>query len=982
MSVPILSIRNEVINLKYDGTFEIAPSTTYKIFTANLIKEIVYPFNYRIRFKWSHRKLQCVYDDNRIFIKVEYQDNKAILMTHPEHVIYGNTFNIRFDNGGRILCVDKVLYGQWVFLYKYNKLTQITYPNGLIEKISYGHDLIKITKIPGYNQPDIITTYAGNQTITNLCTTTPEGEFYTSGATLLKSDNSYEYSYAGKSRKEIKINLYDERNNIVSTIDTNGRKHIIEYYEHTNLIKNKTYIPNSTEFSHRKYTIHYEYIQSYVSYEKHVCDDLVIYEKKIDYNSIGLMTKIQEKKDTLVNTTTFFYEKFHDVIVEYKTFTGFDGVLTRTKIIRSLIHGKPLFIQNDDFLPIKYTYDLFFRLTQMVYGEQIINITYVLSPFKEISVTYNKNKIYYDCLDRIISRKISGNTVFKQNYDLNGKIAAVEIIDDVSYRKLFYHYDEWGNHYKTSTQGISEICKFDPILLNTTMVTTYLNKEYNSKKIFYDVYGNPIIINDGSGVHKLFYDGNGKLRKQINGENNSTIYDYDAYGNVNKIIFPNNTTIRKISHVNNDSHRVECTVSADDKCYVWKQFKLDSLFRIIEETTYDKTAAFFYENSTLIRCDSKDNCVNFKYNNDKLTELSAGDDFRQFGWDSEGRLIHYENNFMTQEIIYSGNEIKLFTSGSKNVIYELTSLGNVTSCDIGGNKFFFVYDLFANLSFIKNNDILYTFNYDDINRLCNVKITAKNVVTYEEHLKYDNNNLIVTKIIIVNNVTQTIHYRYDACNSLISKITVSNTSEIITENYHYDKSKLLLNYVKLSGNTIVESHVYSYDTLNNIIKYIVEHTHEIKTVYNEYKHLDPTQLSSVTINGIKYKVSYDTRSRITYSQPYQSGGFYNNFDQLVYDNKSNKYFYDSANKVFKIINPEYEKTYYHINSIIAVEEETKNTTSTYTSYIKGMEYAVKNDGTVKKIYSKDLNNIHVNGRMYDTSLMKFLTPGSNTLNSF
>ncbi|QLY78026.1 carbohydrate binding domain-containing protein [Clostridium intestinale] len=445
----------------------------------------------------------------------------------------------------------------------------------------------------------------------------------------------------------------------------------------------------------------------------------------------------------------------------------------------------------------------------------------------------------------------------------------------------------------------------------------------------YDSKGNIISSVDLSKQQTKFeYNGSNDLIKTTDPKGNQFKYEYDSKKNITK------------------------ATSAENLIY---NFEYDSYGNAIKSkisgaSLFIESSASYTANGNYISSvsDSLGNTVGYNYDETKGTLTSTTD--------AKGNVTNYKYDI-------------------NNVLTSVTK--KVDGVDIS-NSYTYKND---RIDSIGHNGFSYKFIYDTLGRTTGVNVGSQRLITntYEANggnliestygngakiqTDYDNLDRVVAKKV---NGSEIEHYSYNASGNLaILEDKVNNT----TYKYNYDSSDRLVNLSDSKGN----SYKNEYDANNNVSKQISiingqkrESSYEFdkdnkltKFIFNngnnfiQYTYDEIARNKEKTLNlgnNVTYKTTTQYLSGVNGSASTQVGAISNNGSEI-------KYTYDKNGNIETIVQSGKKIKYYYneINELIREDNQISNNTIQYT-YDKGGNLISKaeypyTDGTTVGSYS-------------------------------
>lgn len=486
---------------------------------------------------------------------------------------------------------------------------------------------------------------------------------------------------------------------------------------------------------------------------------------------------------------------------------------------------------------------------------------------------------------------------------------------------------------------------------------TYRNKKGALTTLTYDSKGNLTTITKPNNTTEIYtYDAAGKVLSHKDANNNTTNYQYNTNGDLISIQYPTGTVqleyngsccnVGKITDPNGNT--TEMTYDALNRVKTVKDkagntiaYDYDAVGNLIKETDpVGNIKEYFYDAlNRLISVKLPVGTWHYSYDGQSnLTKMTdANGHSTTYEYDKKKRLKKETDplgNATAYNYDLNGNLTQRLDPNNNVVNYKYDLLNRLTEKSFTGNTDKFAYDEEGNIVSAFNNDIAYTFEYDDLNRLL-----KKNILTWNKSLSY-------TYDAAGNRKTMTDHdgglttYNYDSNNRLISLTNPSNLTtsfeydaggrmkKQINGNgtfttYHYDLAGRMDSLINWKNNTEkISFFYYTFDQFGN------RKTLTDKRGLNTYNYDGSYRLTSVTYpDGSTESFSFDgtgnrtirTKNGVTTNYTYNAAdqiqtagnkGFSfdangNTIQQTGTQPKSYKY--DAENRLVEVILPSQRK---------------------------------------------------------------------------
>ena len=652
----------------------------------------------------------------------------------------------------------------------------------------------------------------------------------------ITTPNSQGGSYTYHKYQESLNYIYNSYGELLhSTLVTNASNHPQTYYERAS---NKS-----------TYSSDYKYLSVVNQKLYNASSEINDISFSYQYNSVG---DISKKIDAYNKEESYDYNKFHQLssLLAYNlaSFHNNNVVYDNLLNVSSYKH-----INNLN--QVCYSYDYKDRLSNISYDTMSISFNYSLYNdtiyFSDNNNSYSVSNTYSNY--RLpLEFKIDNTVVLSYQYinknnsfvgvgdpsnDLLEEIKDYKGLDNNSYRRKSYSYDEYGNISSISENGIT-------LEFSTSLFLSSIESDYG-------------VPGDAIKKSVTYSNNNGVFRTE---KNYSFFQDpFLKYKNV---------VDNSISYVVGVAESTSSEVSGGPQL---------TLYIYFSDSTYNSVSTSFEY---------------YKDENDKLTPFIKS---QMIHYDYAPSYIYYSYDNKGNLISISSSDFNINNSYSYN---DFNELSNENSTGFG--QIVYQYDSYGNIIVISKYDSseVYTFAYDNFNRLTSVtksvgldhqETLSFNGYSFGRPIVYKNKTLAWDKNELVQ--YDNVCFTYDGYSRRISK--TNNSSRSVS--YQYIENILLkeditinnvthtLKYLHNSNNNIVgfiyNNNVYFYikDMLNNVIA-IVDHSNEViaKYLYDAYgnhKVLNPdgTEHNLVdetfigNLNPIRYRsYYYDVETKLYY----------------------------------------------------------------------------------------------------------------------
>ncbi len=410
-----------------------------------------------------------------------------------------------------------------------------------------------------------------------------------------------------------------------------------------------------------------------------------------------------------------------------------------------------------------------------------------------------------------------------------------------------YEYDSKGNVLKeTDPKGNATIYTYEPTYNRMASVK---DKRGNTTTLTYDANGNLKTVAKPGSSQSFTYDASGRILTAKNANGKTTTYQYNTDGDLVQILYPvgsvqyqyngNCCGVSKIIDANGNTQEMTYDLmgrptSVKDKTgntitYVYdaagnvikeidpkgipKEYGYDALNRLNSVKLKVGTWHYDYDGqSNLVTItDANGHKTNYEYNNkSQLTkETDAIGNSTGYSYDLNGNLVIRSDP--------NGNVVN----------YKYDELNRLTEKSYTGNTDKYSYDAEGNMVSAYNNNIAYTFNYDNL-----IRLLKKNIITWGKSLTYAYDSAGNRKLMIDYEGDSTT-YNYDNNNRLTSLKNPSNlttsfqydlggrTTKQINGNgtyttYHYDQAGRMDSLVNWKNSTTkISFFYYNFDQYGN-----------------------------------------------------------------------------------------------------------------------------------------------------------------------
>lgn len=429
---------------------------------------------------------------------------------------------------------------------------------------------------------------------------------------------------------------------------------------------------------------------------------------------------------------------------------------------------------------------------------------------------------------------------------------------------------------------------------------------------------------------KYEYDTKKNITKATTAENLIYNFEYDSYGNAikSKISVTSLFIESSAKYTSNGNYISSVTDSLGNTV----GYNYDNTKGTLTSTTDAKgnTTDYKYDvNYALTSVSKKADGVNitntYTYKNDKIDTIGHNGFNYSFIYDSLGRTtgVNVGNKrLITNTYEANGGNLteSAYGNGAK-VQFTYDNLDRILSKKVNGAEIErYSYDASGNLAILqdKANNITYKYNYDSSDRLVNVTDSKGNSYKNE----YDANNNVSKQINTINGQKRETSYTFDKDNKT-TKFTFNNGNNFIQ--YTYDEIDRNKEKTLNLGNNV------TYKTTTQYIAGV--------------NGSESTQVGTINNNGAQIKYTYDKNG---------------NIETIIQNSKTTKYYYNELNELTREDNQALGKTIlynYDAGGNITSKREYVYTTGTPGTVTNTIAYAYGDTNWKDKLTSYNGKNI-------------------------
>ncbi len=801
------NVVKKVDGLRYNGTIETSPGTSYKYNALGNMESETNPLGYTKTYEYNvlGKIIKTIDENGNSTIYVYNPDSTLSKVTYADGASIEYTYN---KLGKKTSQKDQRGNGT---TYGYNSFGSVK-----SEKDAYGNSIEYKTDLVGnvviYKDKrgslSSVTYDAGNRVVKKKIPLETDGS-----ANVIYSIENYTYDELGNVLTDVLTGTKDKLlsrtktytyydNGLVNTVTDNSGALTRSYYDKNGNIIRKESLRSEGVYDVEKF--------EYDSMNRLVRDIKLVDEK--DINNAESLAAIGSLKDDE-------YAGKIRLITQYE----YDILGNKVKVFSPMAFG----YEEDDVESRSnytnvYSYDLLNRLQKVIRKHE----------GKEVTVTYDYDKVgnkvtetnergfetkyTYDKLNRVESITDAEGGTIKNTYDLAGnKLTVINSLGDT----VTYSYDKL-NRLVTTTDAYGKVINKKVYDANNNVVKEidakgYISGDDDSRygvEYTYDL-GNRLVkmVTPEAAAQKknsieYIYNQFGEVTRQVDALGNATTYEYDNGGNLTKVTDPLGISTKYTYDKQGDKLTM---TDGRGKLTRYGYTSFGNLRSVINSD--NKTVLYKYDLAGNAVCiiDKNGNNTIYTYDNIGLLlekKVSETGDRIKYSYDETGNRISMEDESGISTYTYDGNNrlLEIKKDGSLQISYDYDKVGNVTKItDLKGNTVSYTYDKSNRMETVTAEGKTTTYTYDENGNREAIKYQGG----VSEEYTYDRDNHLIS---LTNKkpdgfTISEYNYKYDLAGRQTSK-----TDNYGTTTYEYDKDGRV-SKVSAPGKTTL----YAYDNAGN-----------------------------------------------------------------------------------------------------------------------------------------------------------------------
>ncbi|GEM_PF-2975927 len=631
-------------------------------------------------------RIEWMKDTNARQYNFSYTDSTAQAKISKITDRSGRTLNFGYSNGYLTTFTNarglNTTYQYGTSGNSFGKLVQITLPKGNTYAVGYDSSGRVLSQQEGNNSPLELTYNYGETGKTKVEDPLNKAVYYTHDTDfrLKRFEDSlgkiaetwYEDSRSQNTTLPTKIKdrrgyytnfTYDERGNLLSKRNAKDETTSYTYDSKNNVL---------TMTNGRSYTTNYEYDSNQRNLVK--ITDPLRHETKLHYNSYAQIDSLQdaenrtttysydgayheltEIRDDLNNKTNFTY----DTVSRLKTKTDTNGTTTT-----NYDNNDNVLSVVDPLNTVTYNYDDNDNLNQITYGTgQVVLFNYDEHDRlkEEIDPLSRKKSYLYDEFGQVKQTTDANNHTAQYSYNSNNQLSSIDYSDDPT---VTFAYDENGNR-KTMTDAYgTSTYEYDPLNRISKYSPGYVGLEVSYD---YDAAGNlSKIIYPSSRIVTYNYDPANRLENVVDWNNKTTQYGYDFANLLKTILYPNGVLT---SYEYDAAKRLNVMTNQLSGGQTLSSYRFAAFDGVGNPTQLDLTDVLPVSLSSVNTASSYDNADQLKSSSGTYSYISDNNGNRKnksgpgtttaYGYDDQNRLKEMVGGVHSSEFKYDGDGLRI-----------------------------------------------------------------------------------------------------------------------------------------------------------------------------------------------------------------------------------------------------------------------------------------------------------------------------------
>ena len=546
---------------------------------------------------------------------------------------------------------------------------------------------------------------------------------------------------------------------------------------------------------------------------------------------------------------------------------------------------------------------------------------------------------------RLVERSYNllGQVTLERQFDWLWSDDYLSRLGDPITKDTTYEYDGWGKLERTTLpDGHTKLSQHDPV----AMTITHGIEGEGTTVVAYNLFKQPDTVTrylangDQYSEASFEYDGLGRKIQDTDALGNTTDYSHDAFDRVDQRTLADGTVVQ-VHYADSSEEKLTTGFTVGGTDFGVRTY--DGLNRPLEDGVGGRTTTYGYENSrndrpsTVTRPGTEElSVVSVPELGGKITSLSSDDTSKSYQYDPktaamtqavEGEITQQQSYFASG-LVQRVTEQRSTDGDTVELLYAYSMSGLIQKVvDVFGNEEIREYDLLGRLSTCTQSNRTATFQYDSASRLIYSEVQDTDAsLSVTTDLAYDDFGRETLRTIQVGDQSAQLRsIEYDVSDRVVERITSVGEDVWRNESYEYDTRNRLIDYT-CTGSQPPEdesgkglsSQSFTFDKWSNVTQRDTSYTDGTQeSITYDFDGDDPTQLTSLTINGVSTELQYDADGNLTRDEQGR---------ELRYDDEGrltevldsagqtlSQYQYDPLNKVIGLSQPGQtaSSVYYH-----------------------------------------------------------------------